>query len=75
MGEPDRPDDAWPSRHTRPRIGALAALTSTVGPATRVLAEAAADAGADISLEVSVVDGARVAFISGDAEVYHSRIA
>jgi hypothetical protein len=31
--------------------------------------------GADISLEVCVVDGAWDAFLSGDAEDYHSRIA
>jgi hypothetical protein len=58
-----------------PRIGVLAALKSTIEPTTRVLAEEAADAGADISLEVSVVDGAWDAFLAGDAEVYHSRIA
>jgi hypothetical protein len=58
-----------------PRIGVLAALTSTVEPTTRVLAEEAAVAGVDISLEVSVVEGAWDAFLSGDAEAYHSRIA
>jgi hypothetical protein len=39
------------------RIGVVAALASTVEPTTRVLAQEAADAGAAISLEVSVVDG------------------
>ncbi|WP_255767618.1 aspartate/glutamate racemase family protein [Pseudarthrobacter sulfonivorans] len=58
-----------------PRIGVVAAIASTVGPTTRVLAEEAADAGADVSLKVSVVDGAWDAFLSGDAELYHSRIA
>ncbi|MEO5321156.1 aspartate/glutamate racemase family protein [Arthrobacter sp. CC3] len=58
-----------------PRIGVLAALTSTVEPTTRVLTEEAADAGADVSIEVSVVDGAWDAFLSGDAEDYCSRIA
>ena len=58
-----------------PRIGVIAALTSTVEPTTRVLAEEAAGAGADISLEVSVVDGAWDAFLRGDAEDYYSRIA
>jgi hypothetical protein len=58
-----------------PRIGVLAALTSTLEPTTRFLAEEATDAGADISLEVSVVDGAWDAFLAGDAEGYHSRIA
>jgi hypothetical protein len=58
-----------------PRIGVVAALTSTVEPTVRVLAEEAADAGAAISLEVSVVYGAWDAFLSGDAEDYHSRIA
>jgi hypothetical protein len=58
-----------------PRIGVLAALASTLEPTTRVLAEEAADAGADVSIEVSVVDGAWDAFLSGDAEDYRSRIA
>jgi hypothetical protein len=58
-----------------PRIGVLAALTSTVEPTTRVLAEEAADARADVSLEVSVVEEAWDAFLSGDAEEYRSRIA
>jgi Asp/Glu/Hydantoin racemase len=58
-----------------PRIGVVAALTSTVEPTTRVLTEEAADAGADVSVEVSVVEGAWDAFLSGDAEEYHSRIA
>lgn len=58
-----------------PRIGVLAALTSTVEPTTRVLAAETADAGADISIEVSVVDGAWEAFLSGNAEDYRSRIA
>lgn len=56
-----------------PRIGVLAALTSTVEPTTRVLAGEAA--GAEVSVEVSVVDGAWDAFLSGDAEDYRSRIA
>ena len=55
-----------------PRIGVLAALTSTVEPTTQVLAEEAA--GADVTVEVSVVDGAWDAFLSGDAEDYRSRI-
>jgi hypothetical protein len=58
-----------------PRIGVLAALASTVEPTARVLAEEAADAGADVSVEVSLVDGAWDAFRRGDAEGYHSRIA
>ncbi|PTT66881.1 aspartate/glutamate racemase family protein [Arthrobacter sp. HMWF013] len=58
-----------------PRIGVLAALTSTVEPTTRVLAEEAADAGANISVEVTVVDGAWDVFLSGGAEGYRSRIA
>lgn len=58
-----------------PRIGVLAALTSTVEPTIRVLAEEAADAGAAISVEVCVVDGAWDAFLRGDAEDYYSRIA
>jgi hypothetical protein len=57
-----------------PRIGVVAALTSTVEPTTRVLAEEASAVGADISLEVCVVDGAWDAFLSGDAEGYRSRI-
>jgi hypothetical protein len=57
------------------RIGVVAALTSTVEPTTRVLAEEAADAGAAISLEVSVVADAWDAFLRGDAEDYLSRIA
>lgn len=56
-----------------PRIGVLAALTSTVEPTTRVLAEEAG--GADVTFEISVVDGAWDAFLRGDAEDYRSRIA
>jgi hypothetical protein len=56
-----------------PRIGVIAALGSTVEPTTGVLAEEAA--GADVTFEVSVVDGAWDAFLRGDAEAYHSRIA
>jgi hypothetical protein len=58
-----------------PRVGVLVALTSTVEPTTRVLAEEAADAEADITVEVSVVEGAWDAFLAGDAEAYHSSIA
>jgi hypothetical protein len=58
-----------------PRIGVLVALASTVEPTTRVLAEEAADAGADITVEVSVVEGAWDAFLAGDEEAYHSSIA
>lgn len=58
-----------------PRIGVVAALTSTVEPTTHVLAVEAADAGAAISVEVCVVDGAWDAFLRGDAEDYYSRIA
>ena len=58
-----------------PRIGVLAALTSTVEPTKRVLSEEAADAGADVSVEVSVVEGAWDAFLSGETETYHSLIA
>ncbi|MDQ0924527.1 hypothetical protein QF038_003035 [Pseudarthrobacter sp. W1I19] len=58
-----------------PRIGVLVALTSTIEPTTGVLTEEAADAGTDITLEVSVVEGAWDAFLAGDAEAYHSRIA
>jgi hypothetical protein len=58
-----------------PRIGVLAALASTIEPTTRVLAEEAADAESGIAVEVSVVDGAWDAFLSGDAADYHSRIA
>jgi hypothetical protein len=58
-----------------PRIGVLVALTSTVEPTTRVLAEEAADAGAGITVELSVVEGAWDAFLAGDAEAYHSSIA
>jgi hypothetical protein len=57
------------------RIGVLAVLTSTVEPTTRVLAEEATEAKADVSLEVSVVEEAWDAFLSGDAEEYRSRIA
>lgn len=58
-----------------PRIGILVALTSTVEPTTGVLAEEAADAGTDITVELSVVEGAWDAFLAGDSEAYHSRIA
>ena len=58
-----------------PRIGVLAALASTVEPTRRVLAAEAADAGGTIFVEVSVVEGAWDAFLSGDAADYHSRIA
>jgi hypothetical protein len=58
-----------------PRVGVLVALTSTVEPTTRVLAEEAADAESDISVEVSVVDGAWDAFLAGDADAYHSLVA
>jgi hypothetical protein len=58
-----------------PRIGVLVALTSTIEPTTRVLAEEAADAETDITVEVSVVEGAWDAFLAGDAEAYHSSIA
>jgi Asp/Glu/Hydantoin racemase len=57
-----------------PRIGVIAALASTVEPTTRVLAEEAADAGADISVEVSVAEKAWDAFLSGDAEGYLSSV-
>jgi hypothetical protein len=58
-----------------PRVGVLVALTSTVEPTTRVLAEEAADAGADVTVEVRIVEGAWDAFLAGDAEAYHSSIA
>jgi hypothetical protein len=58
-----------------PRIGVLVALTSTVEPTTRVLTEEAADAGAGITVEVSVVEGAWDAFLAGDPQAYHSSIA
>lgn len=58
-----------------PRIGVLAALASTVEPTTAVLAGEAANAGAGISVEVSVVEGAWDAFLAGDAGAYHSIIA
>jgi hypothetical protein len=58
-----------------PRIGVLVALTSTVEPTTRVLAEEAADTGSDLAVEISVVEGAWDAFLAGDAEAYHSSIA
>jgi hypothetical protein len=58
-----------------PRIGVLVALTSTREPTTRLLAEEAADAGADITAEVSIAEGAWDAFLAGDAEAYHSSIA
>ncbi|MDE8670751.1 aspartate/glutamate racemase family protein [Pseudarthrobacter sp. H3Y2-7] len=58
-----------------PRIGVVAALTSTVEPTARVLAQEAADAGVAISLEVSVVADAWDAFLSGDAEGYRSLVA
>lgn len=56
-----------------PRIGVVAALASTVEPTTRLLAEEAA--GADVSVQVSVVAEAWDAFLSGDAAEYHSRVA
>lgn len=58
-----------------PRIGVLAALTTTVEPTTHVLAEEAAGAGTDVSVEVSVVEGAWEAFLSGDAQGYRSLVA
>jgi hypothetical protein len=58
-----------------PRIGVLVALTSTVEPTTRLLAEEAAEVGADINVEVSVVEGAWDAFLAGDAETYHAGVA
>ncbi|MET1085564.1 MAG: aspartate/glutamate racemase family protein [Arthrobacter sp.] len=58
-----------------PRIGVLAALTSTVEPTTGLLAEEAVAADAVIAVEVSVVDGAWDAFLGGDADLYYSRIA
>jgi len=58
-----------------PRIGVLVALTSTVEPTTRLLAEEAAEAGANITVEVSVVEGAWESFLAGDAEAYHASIA
>lgn len=58
-----------------PRIGVLVALMSTIEPTTRVLAEEAAHAETDITVEVSVVEGAWDAFLAGDSEAYHSRIA
>jgi hypothetical protein len=58
-----------------PRIGVLVALTSTVEPTTRVLAEEAAEAGADITVEVSIAEGAWDAFLAGDVGAYHSGIA
>lgn len=58
-----------------PRIGVLVALTSTVEPTTSVLSQEAAAAGTEVTVEVSVVDGAWEAFIAGEAEAYHSSIA
>jgi hypothetical protein len=58
-----------------PRIGVLVALTSTIEPTTRVLAGEAADAGVDVSFDVSVVEGAWDVFLGGNAEEYHSRVA
>lgn len=58
-----------------PRIGVLVALTSTVEPTTRVLTEEAAEAETDVTVEVSVVDGAWDAFLAGDSDAYHSSIA
>ncbi|MET3809004.1 hypothetical protein [Arthrobacter sp. UYEF3] len=58
-----------------PRIGVVAALTSTVEPTTRVLTEEAADARSAISVEVNVADGAWDAFLAGNAEAYRFRIA
>jgi hypothetical protein len=58
-----------------PRIGVLAALTSTIEPTTHLLGEEAAAAGSDVVVEVSVVEGAWDAFLAGDAKAYHSRIA
>jgi hypothetical protein len=58
-----------------PRIGVLVALTSTVEPTTRLLAEEAAEAGTNITVEVSVVEGAWESFLAGDAEAYHASIA
>jgi hypothetical protein len=58
-----------------PQIGVLVALTSTVEPTTRVLAEEAAKAGAGITVEVSLAEGAWGAFLAGGAGAYHSSIA
>lgn len=58
-----------------PRIGVIAALTSTVEPTTTVLAQQAADTGTEVTVEVSVVDGAWDAFLLGHTEAYHSRLA
>ncbi|WP_066286570.1 aspartate/glutamate racemase family protein [Arthrobacter sp. B6] len=58
-----------------PRIGVVAALTSTVEPTARVLAEEAAATDSATSIEVSLVDGAWDAFLSGDAGQYNSRVA
>jgi hypothetical protein len=58
-----------------PQVGVLVALTSTVEPTSRVLAEEAAAAGTDITVEIRLAEDAWEAFLAGDAEAYHSRIA
>lgn len=53
---------------TRGRVAVLATLASTLGPTGRLVARAAADAGAAVEVDARVVDGAAVARDAGDGD-------
>jgi hypothetical protein len=57
------------------RILVVAALASTVGPTSELLAEVAAGRDARLAVEVLLVDGAWQYFESGDLDAYHRTIA
>jgi hypothetical protein len=58
-----------------PRIRVLAALPSTIAPTVDLIEEEAAHAGREVSIVVSVVDGAWEQFESGALDAYHATIA
>ncbi|GMA20403.1 hypothetical protein GCM10025862_24240 [Arsenicicoccus piscis] len=53
-----------------PRVGVLAALESTLEPTRLLLEDEAARAGAAVTIELAVADGAWAWFTAGDHEVY-----
>jgi hypothetical protein len=55
------------------RIVVLATQPSTLGPSTRLVERAVADAGAQVDLETLLVDGAAAARSTGDVEA-HDRL-
>jgi hypothetical protein len=57
------------------RVAVVVALTSTLGPTTSLLADAARRAGTRVELEPVVCTGAWAAFEAGDLGTYHQGVA